>query len=60
MKHHFKNCFEDKYIVLSWLYGKKTWCINLNDLFNLWKTKIVYTHFVDFSRNQSILNLLNL
>ncbi len=24
MKHHFENCFEDKYFVLPWLYGKKT------------------------------------
>jgi hypothetical protein len=24
IKHHFENCFKDKYLVLPWLYGKKT------------------------------------
>ncbi len=34
MKHHFENCFEDKYLVLPWLYGNQTLCINLNNLSN--------------------------
>ncbi len=48
MKHHFENCFEDKHPVLPWLYAKKTLCINLNDLFNLWRVKFVYIRFAEY------------
>ncbi len=60
MKHHFENCFEDKYLVLPWLYGKKTLCMNLNVPLTHGEPKVVYVRFVDFSRNQSLLDLLNL